>query len=81
MESSVYKQLTSTDKELLATLWGTQTIKSVGNAIDKYQQLKAAHIAMNAPDFANVLVNRGNIEGARFIYDLCKLAHSKQKKD
>jgi len=80
MEDQVYRKLTSEQKELLATLYETQSMKAILNAGVIYQQIKAEHVAMVAPNMDNVLTNRGNIFGARFIYDLCKYAHSKQKK-
>lgn len=81
MEDQVYKQLTQTDKDLIAALFDTQVIKAIARAGNIYQQDKAVHIALSAPDMENVLLNRGNIAGARFIYDLAKHAHSKQKKE
>lgn len=81
MEKQVYDKLTSEDKELLATIYDSKLIKTIARAGDIYQQDKAAHISLLAPDFNNVLLNRGNIQGARFIYDICKYAHTQNKKN
>ena len=80
MEDKVYKKLNSTEKELLATLFETESMRAILKAGALYQDTKAEHIALTADNFDNVLVNRGNIMGARFIYDLCKYAKSKEKK-
>lgn len=78
MDKQVYGKLTSDDKELLASLWETKVIKSIIRAGDIYQQDKALHIALTADSYENVLLNRGNIAGARFLYDLIKYAHEKK---
>lgn len=82
MEQEVYLALDSKERELLGTLFETESAKAILSALDKYQLAKATHIAVMAPDFDNVILNRGNIQGARFIYDLMKHAHkviSKEK--
>jgi hypothetical protein len=80
MEEQVYKKLSTEQKELLGTIFETQTMKAILTASDIYQQDKALHIAVTAPNFENVILNRGNIAGARFIYDLCQFANKKMKK-
>lgn len=80
MDNQIYNKLTEDQRELLGTLFDTQSMRAIMVAGNLYQQDKAEHIALMAPDFDNVILNRGNIQGARFIYDLCKLAHSKMKK-
>jgi hypothetical protein len=80
MEQQVWNKLTSRDQDLLAALWETEVIKSIAHAGDLYQQDKALHISMVADSMENVLLNRGNIQGARFIFDLAKFAHQRQKR-
>lgn len=81
MEDEVYRGLSKKDRELIGTLFETESARAVLHALDLYQQKKALHISMVAPDFENVVLNRGNIHGARFIYDLMKLANRKIKKE
>ena len=81
MEDEVFRALSTKERELLGTLFETESAKAILVALDKYQQGKASHIALMAPDFDNVILNRGNIQGARFIYDLMKFAHSKISKE
>ena len=81
METEVYAVLSTKERELLGTLFETESAKALATALDKYQLAKATHIATMAPDFENVLLNRGNIQGARFAYDLMKFAHSKMTKE
>lgn len=81
MESEVYGLLSEKDRELLGTLFETESAKAMLHAGDLYQQRKALHISMIADSFDNVLLNRGNIQGARFMYDLMKFAHSKINKE
>lgn len=80
MEEQVYNKLSKTDQELLASLFETQSAKTILRAGVQYQEDKALHIAMTAPDMENVMLNRGMIQGARFLYDLMKLAAKKNKK-
>ena len=81
MEEQVFKKLTQKDKELLGTLFETESAKAILRAGIQYQEDKALHIAMSAPDMENVYLNRGNIMGARFIYDMMKYAHKKMNKE
>lgn len=81
MEQDVYAALSTRERELLGTLFETESAKALASALDKYQLAKATHIATMAPDFDNVILNRGNIQGARFAYDLMKFAHSKINKE
>jgi hypothetical protein len=80
MEADVYKKLSKDEKELLATLYETQSMRAMIVAGDFYQRIKAEWVVTNSPDYNNVLFNRGAIEGARFIVDLCKYCLEKQKK-
>lgn len=80
MEEQVYRKLDERDQELIAGLFETEAFRSIMKAGDIFQQDKSEHIALLAPDMNNVVLNRGNIYGARFIVDLIKLAHQKQKK-
>lgn len=81
MEDQVYKKLTASERELLGTLFETQSAKAVARAGFLYQEDKALHIAMTAPDMENVLLNRGMIQGARFMYDLMKYCSQRMKKE
>lgn len=81
MEQEIYAALSEKERELLGTLFETESKRAILVALDKYQQSKAAHIALMAPDFDNVILNRGNIQGARFIYDLMEFAHKKINKE
>lgn len=81
MEEQVYKKLSKRDRELLGTLFETESAKAILRAGVQYQEDKALHIAMTAPDMENVMLNRGMIQGARFLYDLMKHAHSKINKE
>ena len=81
MEQEIYAALSEKERELLGTLFETESARAILVALDKYQQSKATHIALMAPDFDNVILNRGNIQGARFTYDLMKFAHSKINKE
>lgn len=81
MEQEVYAALDTRQRELLGTLFETESAKALAVALDKYQLAKATHIATMAPDFDNVLINRGNIQGARFAYDLMKFAHQRLTKE
>ena len=81
MEQDVYAALSTRERELLGTLFETESAKALASALDKYQLAKATHIATMAPDFDNFILNRGNIQGARFAYDLMKFAHSKINKE
>jgi len=81
MEDEVFRALSTKERELLGTLFETESAKAILVALDKYQMAKATHIALMAPDYDNVILNRGNIQGARFIYDLMKHAHSKINKE
>jgi len=80
MEADVYKKLSTEQKELLATLYETQSMRAIMAAGDIYQHIKAEWVVTTSTDFSNVIQNRGNIEGARFIYDLCKYANKQEKK-
>lgn len=81
MEEQVYKRLSSREKELLASLYETESIKAILKAGVNYQEDKAMHIALTAPDMENIMLNRGMIQGARFIYDLIKFANKRAKKE
>lgn len=81
MEEQVFKKLSKKDRELLGTLYETESAKAILRAGVQYQEDKALHIAMTAPDMENVLLNRGMIQGARFMYDLMKIAHRKINKE
>jgi len=55
-------------------------MRTIAEAGDIYQHIKAEWVVTTSSDFSNVLENRGNIKGARFIYDLSRYCNMKEKK-
>lgn len=80
MEQQVFQQLTKNEQALLASVKEMEVYKVILKAGAFYQQEKAAHVALVADSYDNVILNRGNIYGARFIADLVKYAAKSQKK-
>jgi len=77
--SAVYRKLSSKDKEALALLGGTPIMDVIIRAIDLYQKDKAVFSMAMAPDFNNVLINRGEVQGARWIVDLIDYTNEKKE--
>jgi len=77
--STVYRQLTSKEKETLAMLDGTPVMEVLIKAIQLYQQDKAKISMALAMDFNSILVNRGEIQGSRWIIDLVDYTVAKKE--
>lgn len=75
MNEDVYKTLTEKDKALLSALYESETMKAIKNSLATYQLKKAEWVILQAPDHLYTVLNRGNVEGARFIVDLALYAN------
>lgn len=80
MEKTILKGLTEKEKALLAELSESASMDAMLKALALYQLEKAKWVVMSSPDHNYTLVNRGQVEGSRFIVDLCKTARDSEKK-
>lgn len=80
MEETVYKALTGKEKEILAQLFESESMKAIKHALELYQTEKAAWVLAESPDHNYTILNRGQVQGARFIFDLAKTAYKHENK-
>ncbi len=80
MEETVYKALSAKERASLVSLYESETMKAVKKALEIFQTEKAHHVLTTSPDHENTILNRGQVIGARFVFDLAKLAAKKENK-
>lgn len=78
MERDVYKRLSKKDQAALVSLYETEEFKTLKKSLEIYQSEIAHFTLANSPDHEVTLLNRGKVLGARFIFDLAKLAAKKE---
>lgn len=76
MDNTVYKKLTEKERAQLAAFADSETFRTVVKALDIYQKVKAVNTIASSPDHETTVLNRGEIQGARFLADLA--LHSKK---
>ena len=78
--SGVYNKLSNEEKEALAILKGSPIMKTLIKAIDIYQKDKAILTISTAPNWDNVVQNKGEIMGSSFIVNLINYIALKQER-
>jgi len=78
--SKTYSKLSSTDKQTLALLKGTPSYEVLVKAVDLYQKDKAYMTMALAPNWDNVVQNRGEILGSKFLIDLIIFTTKEQER-
>ena len=76
--SGVYNKLDSKEREQLAILKGSPVYKTLIKAIDIYQKDKAIMTISTAPNWENVVQNKGEIMGSSFPINLINYIALKQ---
>lgn len=80
MEEEIYKALKNEEKEILAALYESKSMKALKRALELYQLKKAEWVIEVSKDHEYTVLNRGNVQGARFIFDLCQTAYKNENK-